>query len=63
MNLRIETVQYHRNGIPGEPFHALVFRDPDEGRMLGVVFAEPRHVAVFHLDKLAAGNVAFGVNS
>ena len=45
------------------PFHALIFRDPDEGRMLGIVFDEKHHVAVFNLDKLALGNIAFGVNS
>ena len=37
------------------PFHALIFRDPDEGRMLGIVFDEKHHVAVFNLDKLALG--------
>lgn len=31
--------------------------------MLGVVFDEPYHVAVFNLSKLALGNIAFGVNS
>ncbi|MEW4569516.1 hypothetical protein AB1L88_16750 [Tautonia sp. JC769] len=63
MNLTIENIQHHRNGICGAPFYVLLFRDPDEGRMLGVVFDEPHHVAVFNLDKLAAGNIAFGVNS
>ena len=63
MKLRIEQIQYHRNGICGAPFHVLMFRDPDEGRMLGIVFPEKYHVAVFNLDKLALGNIAFGVNS
>ncbi len=63
MTLHIEHVARHRNGVCGAPFHAVLFRDPDEGRMLGVVFDAPHHVAVFHLDKLALGNVAFGVNS
>ena len=31
--------------------------------MLGVVFQQEYHVAVFNLDKLALGNIAFGVNS
>ena len=31
--------------------------------MLGIVFDEQHHVAVFNLDKLALGNIAFGVNS
>lgn len=63
MPLLIEHIDYHRNGICGAPFHVLLFRDPDEGRMLGVVFEEAYHVAVFQLDKLAVGNIAFGVNS
>ena len=63
MKIHIELIQYHRNGISGAPFHVLIFRDPDEGRMLGIVFDEKCHVAVFNLDKLALGNIAFGVNS
>ncbi len=63
MKLHIEQVQTHRNGICGAPFHVLVFRDPNEGRMLGIVFDEKYHVAVFNLDKLALGNITFGENS
>lgn len=63
MRLRIEQIQHHRNGISGAPFHVLIFRDPDEGRMLGIIFEQEHHVAVFNLDKLALGNIAFGVNS
>jgi hypothetical protein len=63
MNLHIENIQHHRNGISGTPFQVLIFRDPDEGRMVGIVFEQQHHVAVFNLDKLAVGNIAFGVNS
>ena len=63
MKLFIEHIALHRNGICGAPFYPVSFRDPDEGRMLGVVFETDHHVAVFHLDKLALGNIAFGVNS
>jgi len=63
MKLIIENIQYHRNGVCGAPFHVLIFRDPDEGRMVGIVFDQEYHVAVFNLDKLALGNIAFGVNS
>ncbi len=63
MKLRIEQLQHHRNGVGGAPFDVLIFRDPGAGRMLGIVFPEPGHVAVFHLEKLALGNIAFGVNS
>ena len=63
MKLHIEQVERHRNGIGGAPFHVLVFRDPDEGRMVGIVFEQRYHVAVLHLGKLASGNIAFGENS
>lgn len=63
MQLTIENIQHHRNGVCGAPFHVLIFRDPDEGRMVGVVFEQACHVAVFNLDKLAAGDIAFCVNS
>jgi hypothetical protein len=63
MKLNIESIEHHRNGICGAPFHVLLFRDPDEGRMLGIVFERDYHVAVFNLDLLAAGIIAFGVNS
>jgi hypothetical protein len=63
MKLLIENIELHRNGISGAPFHVMIFRDPDEGRMVGIVFEQAHHVAVFNLDKLAIGNIAFGVNS
>jgi len=63
MTITIENIQYHRNGISGAPFHVLLFRDPDQGHMLGIVFEQAYHVAVFNLDKLAHGNIAFGINS
>lgn len=60
---KIEQCQTHRNGISGAPFHVLIFNDPDEGRMVGIVFEREHHVAVFNLDELALGNIAFGENS
>lgn len=63
MKLSIETIQRHRNGVAGAPFYAVVFRDPDQGQMLSIVFDAEHHVAVFNLELLALGNIAFGVNS
>ena len=63
MQLVIENIQHHRNGMCGAPFHVLIFRDPDEGRMVGIVFEQEYHVAVFNLDRLAEENITFGVNS
>ena len=63
MKITIDSIARHRNGISGAPFHVVLFRDPDESRMLGIVFDLAYHVAVFNIDKLALGNIAFGVNS
>lgn len=63
MKLTVHQIQYHRNGVSGAPFHVLRFTDADEGDMLGVVFGQPHHVAVFHLDRLDARDVGFGTNS
>jgi hypothetical protein len=63
MRLTFEQIERHRNGISGAPFDVVLFRDADEGRMLGVVFDAEYHVAVFNLDKLAQGDIAFGSNS
>jgi hypothetical protein len=61
--LAVKALQYHRNGINGAPFHAVVFHDPEVGLMIGVVFEQSQHVAVFKLDLLADGVITFGVNS
>lgn len=63
MKLSIENIQHHRNGISGAPFTVLLFRDPDVGRMVGIVFELAHHVAVLNIDKLAQGDIAFGSNS
>lgn len=63
MKLSIENIERHRNGVGGAPFNVLLFQAPDEGRMVGIVFDQEYHVAVFNLDKLAQGDIAFGSNS
>ncbi len=63
MKLSITAVQSHRNGISGAPFHAVTFRDREHGPMVAVIFEQPHHVAVLQLDKLTAGDIAFGSNS
>lgn len=62
---RIIDIDYHRNGICGAPFHVILFEDKGEeaSRKLGIVFDAPYHVAVLDVDKLADGNITFGVNS
>lgn len=63
MKLAIEQIELHRNGICGASFYVALFRDPEAGRMVGIVFENPFHVAVLNLDKLALGNITFGENS
>jgi hypothetical protein len=65
MKLTILNIDYHRNGICGAPFHAIVFRDtgPEGSAKLGIVFDEPRHCAVLDIAKLADCDIEFGSNS
>ncbi len=63
MQIFAQSIQRHRNGISGAPFHAVVFLDPEEGLMLGVVFEREYYVAVLNIGKLSLGNITFGENS
>jgi hypothetical protein len=60
--ITIQQIEHHRNGVAGEPFDVVKFK---EGRrkMLGVVFDDERYVAVFDRDLLAQDVITFGVNS
>ena len=62
IEIEVEAIASHRNGIGGEPFHVVLFHD-DKMPMLGIVFGKEGHVAVLHRGKLAEGDVAFGSNS
>lgn len=53
---------YHRNGVCGDPFFVSLFRDIDGTTKLAVDFGEFKF-AVLQVDKLAAGDIAFGSNS
>jgi hypothetical protein len=65
MNLRVFNINYHRNGIAGAPFHAVVFRDRgvEGSRKVAILFEAPQHCAVLDVDKLNQGDTAFGSNS
>lgn len=64
---KLENVQFHRNGVGGEPFYVVTFTE-NRHNMMAVIFdstdqpANPR-VAVFDRDALAEGNITFGENS
>ena len=66
IKVKLISYDYHRNGCCGAPFHVAIFdamEGDDTTRMVGVVFDQDAHVAVFDLAKLAAGDIAFGSNS
>ncbi|HLN31839.1 MAG TPA: hypothetical protein VK395_29180 [Gemmataceae bacterium] len=65
MKLKIIDIAFHRNGICGAPFHAVLFHEcaPEGSRKVAIVFDEPHHCAVLDIAKLAAGDIAFGSNS
>jgi hypothetical protein len=63
-SITVTVIEHHRNGISGEPFNVVLFRDNDmEANMVAIVFEAPGYVAVLDADQTAAGNVAFASNS
>lgn len=64
MNLKIIQADYHRNGVGGEPFYAILFEDAEEpGTMIASLFKEPNYCAVYNVEKLSDGTVEFSRNS
>lgn len=59
MQLTIVDCSWHRNGIAGVGFYAVLFDDKEHGRMVASLFDEPGYCAVYTIDELAKGNVAF----
>lgn len=65
MKLSMIAFAHHRNGIGGAPFDVILFEDtrPEGSRKLAILFEQEGHCAVLDVDKLAAGDIAFGSNS
>jgi len=64
MNIKVNKLAYHRNGISGEPFYLIAFTDLElNAEMLAVVFGIPCCVAVFDPRMAADGIIEFGQNS
>lgn len=59
MKLTILDASYHRNGIAGEGFYAIIFGDEEEGRMVASLFDAPGYCAVYKIEELEKGNIAF----
>jgi hypothetical protein len=62
MKIRVTDIAHHRNGVCGAPFDVALFQE-DDAWMVGIVFDRESYCAVFHIEKLAAGDIAFGSNS
>ncbi len=60
--LTIAQIAHHRNGICGAPFDVVLFQE-DNAWKVGIVFDRESYCAVFGIEKLAAGDIAFGSNS
>lgn len=53
MRLKVEQIAYHRNGVCGEPFHVVLFRDGSGRGMVAIVLDEKATdgtVPIFVLD-------------
>lgn len=63
MKMKLTALDSHRNGISGEGFYVVLFDWTDEDgtrrHMQAVVFDERGYCAVFDVDELAKGNIAF----
>lgn len=65
-NLDVRSVNWHRNGIGGEGFFAILFRDEDVGAdMVATLFDGPGQCAVLRVPDLSdpEKGVRFGINS
>jgi hypothetical protein len=60
MELKIQAASWHRNGIHGAGFYAILFTDQEHGNMVASLFDEPGHCAVYNVDQLTKGNITFG---
>jgi hypothetical protein len=62
MKIEIKELEYHRNGICGTPFHAVLFYHNGR-KFLATVFEQPGNVAVICLDRVKEHGVRFAYNS
>jgi len=60
MNLKITDASWHRNGVGGMGFWAILFDDLTEKRkMIASLFDEDGYCAVYDIALLAEGNIKF----
>jgi len=61
--IKVISVSYHRNGIGGMGFYAVIFNESEMGQMIASLFDAPGYCAVYNIEKLSKGDVEFGSNS
>jgi hypothetical protein len=59
MKIEIKSASWHRNGISGAGFYAILFTDKEQGDMIASLFDEPGHCAVYSIAELNKGNINF----
>lgn len=59
IKVTIVQASWHRNGISGIGFYAILFDDAEQGRMIASLFDEAGYCAVYKVDELAKGNTLF----
>jgi hypothetical protein len=63
IKVKILDVSWHRNGVGGAGFYAVLFEEAEQGLMVASLFDEPGYCAVYQLDLLTKKNIKFGYNS
>jgi hypothetical protein len=62
MNMRLKIIEasHHRNGVSGEGFTAILFKDlSTKQTMIASLFKDSGYCAVYDVDELAKGNISF----
>jgi hypothetical protein len=67
--LKLFQIEYHRNGVHGNGFHVILFKDKDHFsdnknyNMIATVFSEPHNISVINTALLSTKGVTFSENS
>jgi hypothetical protein len=62
MTFKATQIEYHRNGVSGDGFYAVLFKDKSfgKGNFLANVFDDKGHIAVINLDLIAELGIGQG---
>jgi len=64
MKLQIIEASFHRNGIGGEEFYAILFKDlAIKQTMIASLFDEAGYCSVYSINELSNGNIAFAMGN